>query len=63
MVIILSEFRPKSVKGSIVPLHSKFEVRNMVPRNCVKTKFWTFVEKMDHIRNVLWLKTSKPKFS
>ena len=63
MVIILSEFRPKSVKGSIVPLHSKFEVRNMVPRNCVKTKFWTFVEKMDHIRNELWLKTSKPKFS
>ena len=36
----MSEFRPKSVKGNLVPLHSKFEVRNMVPRNCVKTKFW-----------------------
>ena len=41
----MSEFRPKSVKGNLVPLHSKFEVRNMVPRNCVKTKFWTFVQK------------------
>ena len=36
----MSEFRPKSAKGNLVPLHSKFEVRNMVPRNCVKTKFW-----------------------
>ena len=62
MFIILSEFRPKSVKGNLVPLYSKFEVRKMVPRNCVKTKFWTFVQKMDHIRYELWLKTSKVLF-
>ena len=45
MFIILSEFRPKSVKGNLVPLYSKFEVRKIVPRNSVKTKFWTFVQK------------------
>ena len=57
MCRILSEFRPQSGKvktvqksGNLVSLHSEFEIRNMVPRNCVKPKILAICPKMDQIR-------------